>query len=394
MPLVACQRDATLRTLQTEVLACTPAGDHHEVVLADTVLYPEGGGQPADHGQIAGVPVDDVRLRDGVVVHRTRGPVALGTVEVAVDWARRFDHMQQHTGQHLLTAVAQDRFGWPTTSFHLHPRTPGGPVPLCDIELGGEPTDAQLVELERAVNAAIREDRAVGWREVDRPTWEAMAIRSRGIPDHVEQVRIVEIDGIDANTCGGTHVAGLGELQCLKLFGTERIRGGTRLFYAAGDRVLDLLDEAHRRTLDLNKALSEGPEAHVAAVQRLIDRAKSADKVVKGLQLELAAHLGASLAPLEGPVLGLHRDQGDTAFLNAVATAALGPDDSRCLVLTAGEGDAGFFLVAGPPERVAAHKAAILEALDGRGGGRPGRLQGKANRLSGGRAVQDLLGNP
>ena len=390
MPLVACQRDATQRRLTTTVLSSTPNGDHHDVVLFDTVLYPEGGGQPADHGTIAGVRVDDVQTRDGVVVHRVRGPVPMDEVVVEVDWTRRFDHMQQHTGQHLLTAIAQDRFGWATTSFHLHPRT-GSAVPRCDIEIDAEPTPAQLAELERAVNEAIRADHAVAWREVDRATYDAMAIRSRGIPDSVQQVRIVEIAGIDANTCGGTHVSRLGELQAIKLLGTERIRGGSRLFYVAGGRVLDLLGETWDRTLRLNKVLSEGAEAHVDAVQRLIDRTKAASKATRALQIELAGHLGTALRDAPGPVVALHRDDGDTAFLNAVATAALRDDDDRCLLLTAGS-RAGFFLVAGPPDRVNAAKDRVLEALEARGGGRPGRLQGKAANLGGREAAAEALG--
>ncbi len=393
MSLVACQRDATLRALDAEVLRCTPAGDLWEVVLDDTILYPEGGGQPADHGTIGGATVVDVQHRDGQVVHSTTSPVPVGPARVEVDWARRFDHMQQHTAQHLLTAVALERFGWNTTSFHLFSRKDGR-VPRCDIEVDGDPIDAQLIELERAVNAAIRANHRVAAKTLSRGEYEALPIRSRGLPESVTEVRVVEIEGVDANTCGGTHVGSTGELQALKLLGTERLRGGTRLFFAAGDRVLDLLQDANERTEALSRQLSEGPDTHVEAVSRVFDRARSAEKALSALQVELAELLGADLAARSGEILTLHRDGADIPFLNALANRALVDGDARLLLLTAGESE-GLFLLVGPPAVVAGHKAALLEVLGARGGGKPGRLQGRATRLDRrAEAVALLSGKP
>lgn len=391
MSLVACQHDATLRELDTVALTCEPSDSGFRVVLEDTVLYPEGGGQPADHGRIGSSSVVDVQIVGGTVVHTTESPVQPGPVHVSVDWPRRLDHMQQHTGQHLLTAVAQDRFGLATTSFHLHPIVPGRPVPCCDIEIDGEPSATQLVHLERAVNQAIREDHPVVSRVLDRGAYASIQVRSRGIPDGVEHVRIVEIEGIDANTCGGTHVPSTRHLQALKLLGTERIRGGTRLSFAVGNRALAMLDEAHHRTNALNRLLSEGPGAHVQAIQRLLDRTRAADKTIRALQTELAELLGAELAARDEAVVTLHRDDADNAFLNAVANRAVSDGDPRLFLLTAGTGEEGLFLLVGPPERVAAAKPDILAVLGARGGGRPGRLQGRATRLSARDRAAELL---
>ena len=107
------QDDAYATSVRARVLACRPAGDRWEALLDDSVLYPEGGGQPDDRGTVAGVPVLGLRKHEGGLVHVLAEPVE-GEVEVALDWARRFDHMQQHSGQHLLSAMAQDRFGLPT----------------------------------------------------------------------------------------------------------------------------------------------------------------------------------------------------------------------------------------------------------------------------------------
>ena len=154
------EREPLMVSLETEVVASRTEGDRPFVVLADTILYPEGGGQPADRGRIAGVPVEDVRSVEGLIRHYLGGSPPTGRVLVALDWVRRFDHMQQHTGQHLLTAVADQRFGWHTTAFHLGEQ-------VSDIELDtAKITPEQLAGLEEAIAAEIRAARPVTARRV------------------------------------------------------------------------------------------------------------------------------------------------------------------------------------------------------------------------------------
>lgn len=191
--------DPTATTLRTPVLACTPVGDRWEVLLADTVLYPESGGQPDDHGTVAGQAVRGLRKEVGGVVHVLEAPVE-GEVEVRLDWARRFDHMQQHSGQHLLSAIAEDRFGLPTTAFHLGRER-------SDVELDGDLDAVRRDALEDAVNAVIREDRPVRVREVEPEEMAGMPVRSRGLPEgFTGKVRLVEIAGADLNKIGRAHV--------------------------------------------------------------------------------------------------------------------------------------------------------------------------------------------
>ncbi|HKJ02531.1 MAG TPA: alanyl-tRNA editing protein, partial [Longimicrobiales bacterium] len=229
MDVHAFEREPRLRRLDTEVVSAGEDRGRPFVILADTILYPEGGGQPADGGTVGGVPVVDVRKTAGAIRHVLASPAPSGPVTVELDWTRRFDHMQQHTAQHLLTAVADQRFGWPTTAFHLGAH-------VSDIELGTPGIDAaELAELEEAVAAEIRAARPVTARRVSPEAYAALPVRSRGLPEgHTGDVRLVEIEGIDLNTCGGTHCASTAELEALKLLGTEPVRGGTRLFYAAG----------------------------------------------------------------------------------------------------------------------------------------------------------------
>ena len=143
----AFERDPYLTELSVRVVGTGTDEGRPWAALDDTILYPEGGGQPGDHGHLGDVPVLDVKMVEGVVRHSLAGPVQEGPTVVRLDWRRRFDHMQHHTGQHLLTAVAADRLGWETTAFHLGPEA-------CDIELAASSIDpTALARLEEEVAA-------------------------------------------------------------------------------------------------------------------------------------------------------------------------------------------------------------------------------------------------
>ncbi|MFM2160911.1 MAG: hypothetical protein RLZZ383_423, partial [Pseudomonadota bacterium] len=244
------------------VIRVAPADVGFDVWMSPTVLYPEGGGQPADHGWIGDAAVVDVQRRAGEVVHRCGSAPQLGPNRVRVDVARRWDHMQQHTGQHLLTAVLRARFGWETTSFHLGPDT-------VAIELGTRDVDAaRLREGEDAVAELVRDARAVRNRRVE--DVDPAAIRSRLLPDGFEgELRLVEIEGVDLNTCGGTHVANTAELGALAIFGHHPVGArGTRVTFAVGDRLRRLV-AAHVSVAD---GLAARFSARGAAVLDVVDR--------------------------------------------------------------------------------------------------------------------------
>jgi len=381
--MLRCQQDPRQRTLDTEVRSCEPRGDHFAVVLADTILYPEGGGQPADRGRIDDAEVLDVQTEDGMVIHTTTRAVS-GQVRVEVDWPRRFDHMQQHSAQHLLTAIAQDRYGWATTSFHLYEER-------CDIELDTPVIGPHaLRELEAGVNAEIAEAHPVRIQVVDPETLKTLDVRTRGLSTEIRDIRLIGIGPVDLNTCGGTHVANTAEIGRIQLLGTEKIRGGTRLFFIAGDRVGTWLRARLDREAALSKLLSTAPREHISAVEKLLIDAKAASKQHRGTLSELAEKIGAELARTEAPVLTLHREEADLGFLNQVASAALALCPESSLLLTAGATQ-GVFLAVAPPETLSAVRAQLLETLAARGGGPPGRLQGRAQRIDRRSSAAELL---
>ncbi|MFB3819618.1 MAG: alanyl-tRNA editing protein [Candidatus Methylomirabilales bacterium] len=376
----AYERDPYLTHLDTQVVERGVEGDRPYVVLADTVLYPEGGGQPADRGWIAGVAVEDVRRVEGRIRHRLAKPVAGDAVAVALDWDRRFDHMQQHTAQHLLSAVAAERFGLATTAFHL-----GAAVSDIELDAAGMPPD-RLEALEEAVAAEIRAARRVTGRRVSAEEFARLAVRTRGLPEgHTGDIRLVEIAGLDLNTCGGTHVRSTAEIEALKLLGTEPMRGGTRLRFAAGRRLRRLLAAHEARSARLRQLLGGADDELPALVAAKLEQAKEAGRKLRALEEELAAQTGAALAASGRAVAAGHWPERDAAFLQRVAKAYVGRAPRGLALLTAGEGEAGAFLLcAGPDAAVdlAALGREVAATLGGRGGGAGRMFQGKATALS------------
>ncbi|GIL93207.1 hypothetical protein Vretifemale_20641 [Volvox reticuliferus] len=414
-----------------------------EVYLADTPMFPESGGQPCDQGQLLVIPADGqpagstaavvnvlaVMWKEGALCHVTDGPLEPGTtVEVRVDWQRRYDHMQQHTGQHVFSAVADLLLGADTASWELHPLDPemhrSGDYGCVAVDLTVPQISAeQLLELEARANAELRALRSVTPLVLD-PRVAADVERMESLradpvfrgqlppPEKIKggKLRLINVERLDINACGGTHVRSTGEVQLLKVVGAERTRGHTRVRVMCGGRALMALGGCLTREAALTAKLTCPPVRHEEMVDLLLRDRREGSKARKLLSAELAVHVGRALA--QGPDGGglaaggvplqsgqswaiLHRQSSDLDFLSLVATAALeAASGLQLLLLTADSTEPGSvlpskragaedgveitFLVAGRPELVKSAGARVAEAFGGRGGGRPGRFQGKA----------------
>ncbi len=375
----AYEREPERRELDVRVVSTGSDEQGAFVTVDDTLLYPEGGGQPADRGWLDEVLVTDVQRRDGQIRHYVEAPVSEGPTRLRLDWQRRFDHMQQHTAQHLITAIGADAFGWLTTSFHLGSET-------CDIELEVENlASTDLDALEDRVMEAVRAALPVTARRVSPEELEALDVRTRGLPEgHVGDVRLVEIQDIDRNTCGGTHLASTAEIEAVKLLAAEPMRGGTRLVWTAGGRLRRRLAASERRNRELRRVLETGDEQLVELAEARTAALKDAGRRVRSLQEQLADELGAQLAGAADPVADAHFDDADGAFLQLVGRRFAAASTTGVALLTARRGSEQFFVVAAGPDcsiDLAAVGTAVAASLDGRGGGPPGLYQGKAKSL-------------
>jgi len=375
----AYESDAYLTALDTEVVEVGTSDGVPYAATAATIFYPEGGGQPADIGTLAGVEVVDVRTMDGTILHLLSAPVETGPARLEIHWPRRYDHMQQHTAQHLITTVAQRDFGWPTTAFHL------GPV-VCDIELDVATLDrVQLEALEDAVAEEIRVGRRVTSRYARQDQMEELGVRSRLLPDGFEgELRLVEIEGLDLNTCGGTHVSNTSEIGTVAILGTESMRGGTRVFWIAGDRVRRRLAGHEARNLRLRTLLDSADDDLARVVELRLAREKELAGENRRLVTELASAVAEQLLAGGHPVVAGHWERYDMAFLQQLARLLLDKAPDRIALLAAGSvGDGVFLLVAGEETSLDLGSAGpeVASILGGRGGGRTPFYQGKATAL-------------
>jgi alanyl-tRNA synthetase len=205
-------------------------------------------------------------------------------------------------------------------------------------------------------------------------------VRSRRLPRGLEgAVRLVEIDGVDLNTCGGTHVSRTGEIGMLKIVDTEQLRGGTRVFFLAGRRISTAFDGMLARERALSRLLTCPPSDHLEAVSRAREDSRTASLAVKAMRTELAAHLAGSLAGA-GSVGSLHRPEPDMELLRSVADSLRSLHPGAAALLAGGARE-GVFILVGPPGLTSEAGQAVARLLDGRGGGPPGLYQGRASRL-------------
>ena len=387
----AYELDPFAPSLETRILRCGDEKGRPFVVLEDTVFYPEGGGQPCDLGTVNGVAVLEVQKRDDEIRHFLKASIPEGPATLRLDWARRFDHMQQHTGQHLLTALAQDQFHWETTAFHLG-------ATVCDIELDAPSIVPGAVErLEEAVAAEIRAHREIMARWVSPEAYGQEAVRSRGLPEgHLGDIRLVQIAGVDLNTCGGTHLRHTGEIEALKLLGTEGIRGGTRLFFVAGRRARLRLGAHEKRNAALRALLGAPDEDLVPALQIKLDQLLALERHGRKLEEELAEYMAAALGARPGTLVDAHLEGRDMAFLQKLARGVQAADPAKVVFLTADTNGQGIFLLSagdGSNLEVPSLGKAVAEILGAKGGGSGRSFQGKAPSLAArGEALARLQG--
>jgi alanyl-tRNA synthetase len=270
----------------TEFRACVvdTSPDRQRIYLDRTAFYPTSGGQPFDTGELGGSKVIEVIDEGDRIAHVLSQPLAAGEVEGRIDLARRFDHMQQHTGQHLLSAVLLETFGAPTVSFHL-----GVEASTIDISRALEP--AQLREAERRANQIVFENRPV--TVSFQHSSEDLGLRK---PTEREgEVRIVSIHNLDRSACGGTHVRATGEIGPVLLRKLDRIRGNLRIEFVCGGRAVARARGDFEALSKIARIFSASIDDAPAMVEAQRDKLQASDKAARRLAAELAESKGREL---------------------------------------------------------------------------------------------------
>jgi alanyl-tRNA synthetase len=368
--------DPMIRTFETTVVARRDGAGGPEVALAATAFYPGGGGQPHDSGVLGGRTVTETTEEGDLVWHRLDAPLASeGAVRGELDWARRFDHMQQHTGQHILSRAFVEVARADTKSFHL-----GDAVVTIDVDHAGPPPDL-LERVEARANEVVWEDRPVTTQWTTREEAERLPLRKP--PDVEGAVRIVEVTGFDWSACGGTHVARTGQVGLIHLLGGERYKQGTRISFLCGERARRRLRDAGSLLRGLALEFTAGEADLPRAVARLKEERTALERRLKpllreALDREAAALVEAAPRGAAGAVVKALFDGRDPAELGPLASG-----------IAARGGIALLAAVPAPPEPARAQFASpqgtipmgtLLGALcrrhGGKGGGRPETAQG------------------
>lgn len=376
--------DAYLREFSAAVVQARETAEGWEIVLDRTAFYPEGGGQPCDTGEIDGIPVMSVREAGEQVIHILPIPPAGRTITGRINWAKRFYHMQQHSGQHILSAIFDNLYQAATIGFHL-----GAESTQIDLTLA-ELTHKQALEVEAAVNAAVYANIPVTAAIVERKDLQRFPLRKLPAKDF-PQLRLISAGSLDCCPCGGTHVNSTGEIGIIKILGWEKKNNAVRVDFVCGERALSDYQQKHRLIKEfmtrLSSSLNELPEAF----SQRMEKADALTKELADARIELNKYLAASLlqtaAVNQGVRLIAHilkdAQPGDAATLAKALTAsepaialvaAVSPDGSKAHLVFATN-------INGPDMNKLLKQA--LAALNGRGGGNPRLAQGGANNPSG-----------
>ena len=368
--------DAYLVEFDAVVRDVERAGDVWNVILDRTAFYPTSGGQPFDTGTLGDATVTDVVDRaDGGIVHVVdRALEKNSRVRGHVDWRRRFDHMQQHTGQHLLSAAFEHQIGARTVSFHLGSST-------STIDLDKELSGGQIALVEDTVNKVLWEDREVCVRFVT--AGEAAKLPLRKEPAREGELRVVEIHEYDLSACGGTHVSRTGAIGMIAIAGFERFKGGLRVEFVCGARALHAYRALKGAVDGSVRLLSVLPGELPAAIEKLQAGARAQQKTQDALQERLAVHEAAHLAA-SGEKIGAMTFVGaavsgwDAAGLKRLASAVANRPATVAVLLTA---EPPSLVVVSRSQDLAFDAGLVMKELLGRFGGKGG---GKGAMAQGG----------
>jgi alanyl-tRNA synthetase len=367
--------DSLQREFDATVVASEMADGRATVVLDETAFYPTSGGQPFDTGRLGASRVLDVIDDEaGMIRHVVDAPLAPGDrVHGAIDWPRRFDHMQQHTGQHLLSAAFDRLHGVRTVSFHLGSET-------ATIDLAREVTPAELARAEAEANRVVWENRPVSVRFATEE--EASRLPLRKEPVRAGLLRLVEVQEFDLSACGGTHVPATGMIGLIAVAAWERFKGASRVTFVCGGRALRAYGQLRDAMGAATRALSVAPVDVGAAVERLQADTKDLSRTIRRLQDEVAVGRAAILRAGAQDIAGRrgvlrHEPGWDAAGLKTLAIAIVA--EPGTIAVLVGDGTPAPVVIARSADvdlDAAAWMKQAAGSLGGRGGGRPELAQG------------------
>lgn len=357
--------DVYCRAFTARVTGCVQEKKTWLVTLDQTAFYPEGGGQPADRGTLGGAKVLDVQERAGEIVHTCDRALPVGE-EVAgeLDWARRFDHMQQHSGEHICSGLICERFHCDNVGFHMG-------ADVVTIDFNADISWDELMEIEQLANLYIYEDHPIDIQFYRGAELDKVEYRSKKPLEG--DVRIVSFPGADCCACCGTHVVRSGQVGLVKFLSVQKFRDGVRIELLSGKRAHRYLSECWAQDVRIAQALSVKPNASFAGVERVLAELSALKQRCAKLEESVFAQTAAQYEG-KGDVL-LFEDEMSGDSLRKLCDAVTNHCGGRCAVFAGADGAYKYAIghVGGDLRELTKKMNA---ELNGRGGGKPNFVQG------------------
>lgn len=356
-----------LSRFSARVLSCVQGAKGFEVILSETAFYPEGGGQAADTGTLGSVRVLDTRERGEHIIHLCDGPLTVGdSVEGIIDYELRFDRMQQHTGEHIVSGMINARYGFHNTGFHMG-------LTSTTIDFDGVIPPEDLPGIELQANEAV-------WKNLAVNCWVPTPEELPGVTYRTKRalpwpVRIVEIPGYDSCACCGTHTVSTGEVGLIKLLSAIPFRGGTRMEMACGKRALDILNSAYEQNKQVSQAFSAKLQETGEAARKMNEVLVAQKYRIAGLERQIFAGIAGGYAET-GDVL--HFEDGlDNVAVRELADAIAERCGGTAAVFSGSDKTGYAFCLVVRKGDLRALGKDMTQRLHGRGGGKPNCQQGR-----------------
>lgn len=359
---------AYIKEFEAQVLSCQEGKKGWEITLSATAFYPEGGGQPADTGLLGNVRVTDVHEKDGQVVHYTDGPLPVGEmVRGVIDWDRRFQHMQEHSGEHLVSGLIHQRFGYDNVGFHMG-------TDEVTIDFNGVLEWEDLMAIEEKANGMIWENLEISAVYPEKDELDAMEYRSK--KELTGAVRIVSIPGGDVCACCGTHVERTGEIGLVKFLSMIHYKGGVRISLLCGKRAVEDYERKRDQVQKISVLLSARPGEIARAVEKLKeDEAKLQEKLVAAYDKLIASEV-RGIKEGDGDIFILEPDF-EAIQLRHLVNRLLEEKKGRTVLALGGAAEGSFLYVLGSRDGDMRQLSRELNGLlNGRGGGSAQMAQG------------------
>lgn len=359
---------AYIKEFEAQVLSCQEGKKGWEITLSATAFYPEGGGQPADTGLLGNVRVTDVHEKDGQVVHYTDGPLPVGEmVRGVIDWDRRFQHMQEHSGEHLVSGLIHQRFGYDNVGFHMG-------TDEVTIDFNGVLEWGDLMAIEEKANGMIWENLEISAVYPEKDELDAMEYRSK--KELTGAVRIVSIPGGDVCACCGTHVECTGEIGLVKFLSMIHYKGGVRISLLCGKRAVEDYERKRDQVQKISVLLSARPGEISRAVEKLKDEeAKLQEKLVAAYDKLIASEV-RDIKEGDGDIFILEPDF-EAIQLRHLVNRLLEEKKGRTVLALGGAAEGSFLYVLGNRDGDMRRLSRELNGLlNGRGGGSAQMAQG------------------